>query len=281
MAEAANYLNYYVPSPEEAFLKNSPARFAMAQQEAAEADRRAAQQQKEALQSIRTDRSPENLARVTLLFPDLRKQIADSESILIADQIKSDNSFRAEVISLYKSNPDAARARLAKQAEGYANTPGMEKQAAASQAMLKSYDINPDSVMIPLSIHLAQSDKELYQTMFGADVKLDTTVIKNLIAEGFKPGTPEFQAALKAERETITTTLPGNGFYRGSPAGLAQILGNNQLPTNVQKGPPRRPTTKAEFDKLPPGSFFIDPNGVNRQKLGGQTGTPSGDFQGK
>jgi hypothetical protein len=179
MAEAANYLNYYVPSPEEAFLKNSSARIAVAQQRAAiakqQADQQRAQEQQEALQSIRTDRSPENLARVTLLFPDLGKQIADSESILNADQIKSDNSFRAEVISLFKSNPDAARARLQEQADGYANTIGKEEQAAAAASLLKAFDENPDAVILPMTIHLAQSDKELYETLFVAG---DPTVLQ-------------------------------------------------------------------------------------------------------
>lgn len=39
------------------------------------------------------------------------------------------------------------------------------------------------------------------------------------------------------------------------------------------------PRSKADFEALPPGSQFVDPNGVVRQKPGGQTGSaPSGPF---
>jgi hypothetical protein len=123
-------------------------------------------------------------------------------------------------------------------------------------------------------------DPEGYKLVEDSAVKLDTSLIKNLVAEGYVPGTEEFKAALKAERMKITTTLPGGGYFSGSPETLTAILSGQPLPSNVQKGPPRQPTTKEEFDKLPPGAIFIDPNGVTRQKPGGQTAAPSGNFQG-
>jgi len=123
-------------------------------------------------------------------------------------------------------------------------------------------------------------DPEGYKLIADSGVKLDTTTIKELVAEGFVPGTPEFKAALTRERTKVTTTLPGGGFYSGSEEGLTAILGGQPLPSNLQKGPPRQPTSKEEFDKLPPGAFFIDPNGVTREKPGGQTSTTqSGDFR--
>jgi len=120
---------------------------------------------------------------------------------------------------------------------------------------------------------------EGYKLIADSAVKLDTSTIKELVAEGFVPGTQEFKDALKRERTKITTTLPGGGFYSGPEEGLTALLGGQPLPSNVQKGPPRQPTTKEEFDKLEPGAFFIDPNGVTRQKPGGQTATPSGNFR--
>jgi hypothetical protein len=122
-------------------------------------------------------------------------------------------------------------------------------------------------------------DPEGYKLIADSAVKLDTSTIKELVAEGFVPGTPEFKAALTRERTKVTTTLPGGGFYSGSEEGLTRILGGQPAPANVQKGPPRQPTTKEEFDKLPPGAIFIDPNGVTREKPGGQTATPSGNFR--
>ena len=175
-----------------------------------------------------------------------------------------------EIAAIYTKGAEAARnsqrTDIAEQfdfAAQLARSPNADDNFAARSLLFK---IDPDG----------------YKLLEEGKVKLDTARIKELQAEGLVLGTPEFQAALKADREKITTTLPGGGFYSGSPSGLAQILGGQSLPSDVQKGPPRQPTTKEEFDKLPPGAFFIDPNGVTRQKPGGQTSTTqSGDFQGQ
>jgi hypothetical protein len=145
-------------------------------------------------------------------------------------------------------------------------------EAAAKMALNASMDDNFAARSLYNAI-----DPEGYKLIADSAVKLDTTTIKELVAEGFVPGTPEFKAALTRERTKVTTTLPGGGFYSGSEEGLTAILGGQPLPSNLQKGPPRQPTTKEEFDKLPPGAFFIDPNGVTREKPGGQTSTTQSD----
>jgi hypothetical protein len=173
-----------------------------------------------------------------------------------------------EVASIYTRGAEAARnSNRIDIAEKF--------DAAAKMALNSSMDDNFAARSLYNAI-----DPEGYKLIADSAVKLDTSTIKELVAEGFVPGTPEFKDALKRERTKITTTLPGGGFYSGSEEGLTAILGGQPLPSNLQKGPPRQPTTKEEFDKLPPGAFFIDPNGVTRQKPGGQTSTTqSGDFR--
>lgn len=173
-----------------------------------------------------------------------------------------------EVASIYTRGAEAARnSNRIDIAEKF--------DAAAKIALNSSMDDNFAARSLYNAI-----DPEGYKLIADSAVKLDTTTIKELVAEGFVPGTPEFKDALKRERTKITTTLPGGGFYSGSEEGLTAILGGQPLPSNLQKGPPRQPTTKEEFDKLPPGAFFIDPNGVTREKPGGQTSTTqSGDFR--
>jgi hypothetical protein len=186
------------------------------------ADRRAAQvkaeKAKEALQSVTTDRTPENIAKVLLLYPALKDQIAASEAVLNEAEIKSANRFRGEVITLFKSNPASARARLVEQANAYASTVGKEKEAAAAQALLKSFDINPDAVILPMTIHLAQSDDKLYKTLFGAG---DPTVFQqdyNFIKMTFG----DLAAAEFAQfGRNGLTSIPlgeGQGTYVGPPS---------------------------------------------------------------
>jgi hypothetical protein len=168
----AQPFDYNIASPNAAFQNAFAFGTAIADRQAAQVkaaeEKARAEKAEEALQSVATDRSPENIARVFRDFPALREQITASEAVLNEAEIKSANQLRAEVITLFKSNPASARARLVEQANAYANTVGKEKEAAAAQALLKSFDINPDAVIVPMTMQLAQSDDKLYKTLFDA-----------------------------------------------------------------------------------------------------------------
>ena len=120
-----------------------------------------------------------------------------------------------------------------------------------------------------------------HEKIFGTDVKLDTTIVKNLIAEGLEPGTPAFKDALKRDREKISVNLPNGGFFSGTPDELQAILGGRPMPTNVQKGPLPKPTTKADFERLPSGATYEAPDGSIRTKPGGGGSNATSNFQGK
>jgi hypothetical protein len=232
-------------------------------------------------QQVAKDPKPENLLSLYAEFPEygadldrFGKQLAANDrttyGTILSDAIiaKDLGKTPEEIAAIYTKGAEAARnsqrtdiADKFDFAAQLARSPSADDNFAARSLLFK---IDPDG----------------YKLLEEGRVKLDTATIKNLEAEGFVRGTPEFREAMKTERTKITTTLPNNGFYSGSEEGLRAILGGQPLPSNVQKGPPRRPTTKEEFDKLPPGAFFIDPNGVTRQKPGGQTSTTqSGDFR--
>jgi len=279
--------NYTLPNPMMAFeqaynFSNEIAARNAAQAKAAEEKARA-QQAQEALMSVANDRSPENIARVLLFIPALKEQITASESILNEDQIKSDNSFRAEVISLFKSNPDAARARLVKQADGYANTIGKEEQAAAAASLLKAFDENPDAVILPMTIQLAQSDEKLYKTLFDATEGYDTPFLKELRAEGLLPGTPEFKAALTEKRQGDPwLAVPGVGLFLKKDLEIAAGTGQEAVSPQIPQGAvdilKQDPSLAAEFNKKY--GTKTNPNPAARI-IGGQTGetSPSGNFR--
>lgn len=232
-------------------------------------------------QEVAKNPTPEKLSALYAKYPlygaDLdrfSKSLASNDrrtyGTILNDAIIAKDSDKTpeEVAGIYTKGAEAAR---------NSNRPDIADKFDAAAKMALNPNMNDNFAARSLYNVI---DPEGYKLIVDSAVKLDTSTVKNLIAEGFVPGTQEFKDALKRERTKITTTLPGDGFYSGSEEGLRAILGGQLFPSNVQKGPPLRPTTKEEFDKLPPGAIFIDPNGVTREKPGGQTSTTqSGDFR--
>lgn len=285
----AQPFDYTIESPAAAFQSAFAFGTALADRERAQAEAaRKAQRAKDAqkaLDSIASDPSPQNIAKNLLLFPELKEQVTASEAILSEAEKTAANQLRSEVISLFKGgNKDAARARLEAQATAYKNTPGKEKEAAAADALLKSFDVNPDAVILPMSIQLAQSDEKLYKTLFDNTDGLDTPFIKELIAEGKKPGTPEFQAALQQKREGDPwIVVPGVGLFAKSDVRKVTASGNAVVTPSIPQGAIAKlkadPKLAADFDSK---YGTRDNPKPSARILGGQAGsTPSGDFRGQ
>jgi len=252
--------NYNIASPTTAFQNAYAFGNAIDQQRLAEQaarekqlkDQQMAQQRQAALQSIADNRSPENIARNVLLFPELKEQITASESILNEAERTNANQLRAEVIGLFRGgNIDAARARLKAQVDGYRNTPGKEKQAAASEALLKTFDIDPDSVILPMTIQLAQSDEKLYKNLYGGDENLSATG-KEYQDRVRIQGKEKADAWLELQGEKLLAVEEGGAIYRGSDIlGTGPITGRT-APSGITFKP--LPATGGQTDK-PSGNF--------------------------
>lgn len=275
---------YTIASPMESFQKSYAFGQEMTQQDAERAKQAAAQQRSQqvqgALQSIVTDRSPENIARNLLLFPELKEQITASESVLGEAERKSANSLRAEVISLARAgNVGAARARLEAQAQAYANTPGKEQQARAAQSLLQAFDRNPEAVILPMTIQLAQSDDKLYGSLFGAGEA--TAFQKNLAAAGIDPNSDRGrqlaeQFAVNQADPLVEVETPNGGKFVGPRSEYFRRYGANApAPSTIPA-----PKSQEEYNALPPGTQYRAPDGSLKVK-GGQTGAtaPSGGFR--
>jgi hypothetical protein len=274
--------NYNIAPPTDAFQKAYAFGTAINQQQQQQAQQLAEKQKVQAaLESIAKDRTPENLARNLLLVPSIKEQVLASESILNEAEKTANNQFRAEVIGLAKSgNIEAARLRLQKQAEGYAGTVGKEKEAAAAQALLKTFDINPESVILPMSIQLAESNKDLYKTLF--DTAELTAFQKNLIAAKIPIDSPRGIAlaenfAVNQADPLVEIMTPNNTKFVGPRSEYFRRYGENApQPKTIPS-----PKSAAERDALPAGTQYYAPDGSLKTK-GGQTSTPqSGNFQGQ
>jgi hypothetical protein len=275
--------NYNIASPNAAFQDAYAFGNAIAAQKAAQV--KAAEEKQKAqtaLESIAKDRTPENLAKNLLLVPSIKEQVLASESILNEAEKTANNQFRAEVIGLAKGgNIDAAKARLKAQAEGYANTPGKEKEAAAAQALLKTWDINPESVILPMTIQLAESNKDLYKTLFD-NTEL-TAFQNNLKAAGIDPKSPEGVAKAKQYVDLQTDPIvemvtPDNIKFVGPRSEYFRRYGTNaQEP--VVKAPPTVGEVRGGF-KFNGGNPADKNNWSKVGTSGGQTSeTQSGNFR--
>jgi hypothetical protein len=282
--------NYNIASPMDAFQKAFAFGTAIDQQQREEQAARErqvqqlAEQQKvqSALQSILEDRSPENIARNILLVPSIKEQVAASESVLNEAERTAANQLRSEVIGLFKAgNRDAARARLAAQAEGYRNTPGKEKQAAAAEALLKTFDIDPESVIMPMTIQLAQSDEKLYKNLFeNAEL---TAFQKNLKAAGIDPESPRGIAlseafAINQADPLVEMETPSGGKFVGPRSEYFNRYGGN-APAPTVKALPAIGEIRNGY-KFNGGDPANKDNWSKVGSSGGQTATPSGNFQG-
>lgn len=270
--------NYNIASPMAAF--EGSLNFAQAQEQKQRAEQ-AVIDKKAAIQSIMEDRSPENISKKILLFPELREQIALSESVLNEAEKTSANQLRSEVISLFKAGkPEVARSILQRRADAYSNTVGQEKQAAAAQALLKTYDTDPEYLMTTMAVQLAQSDENLYKNLF-ANAEL-TAFQKNLVAAKIPIDSPRGielaeNFAVNQADPLVEIDTPNNTKFVGPRSEYFRRYGENApKPRTIPS-----PKSAAERDALPAGTQYYAPDGSLKTKGGQTSTTQSGNFQGQ
>ena len=280
----AEPFNYNVASPMQAFQNSYAFSQAVEQKRLAE---EAAREKKAAIQSIMEDRSPENISKKILLFPELREQIALSESVLNEAEKTSANQLRSEVISLFKAGkPEVARSILQRRADAYANSVGQEKQAAAAQALLKTYDTDPEYLMTTMAVQLAESNKDLYKTLF--DTGELTAFQKSLVAANIDPKSPRGIAlaenfAVNQADPLVEIMTPNNTKFVGPRSEYFRRYGPNAPPPS-EVAPVEAiqmlltgQGTEAEFDAI-----FGKGKAAEYLKLKGVSGSnTTGNFQGK
>jgi hypothetical protein len=150
----------------------------------------------------------------------------------------------------------------------------LAKQFEDAAAMAEA---SPEAAELTTRMFFQGIDPDGYKAVFGSDVQLDTAQIKNLIAEGFTPGTPEFQQKMKEDREKVSFFHPDYGFVSGSPDFVQSIFGGAP-PADTVKIP--RITTQEGYDALAPGAEYIDGStGKRARKKGGGGSNATGGFR--
>jgi len=269
-----------MPDPGQAFMQS----FQAARQQRDAQDQNAQQQQLFAQMSeqVRKDPSPQNLAQFAMAFPQMAEAIQAAYKPMTEERRAREVAFYGQTLgALQRGNTKAARELVERRLASAENTPGEEETVKKLKLGLEQFDTDPDSLKAGLAFEVQQLDPKLYDTLYAnQDMKLDTALIKNLVAEMGPEavGTPEFKQALKDERTKVTITDPRIGFFSGPAEEFRRRFGG-EPPANAQRGGPAKPKSKAEFDALPPGTTFYDPNGVIRTKPGGGSGNATGGFR--
>jgi hypothetical protein len=276
-----------MPDPGQAFMQSfQAARQQRLAQEQAMQQQVAQQQQKQLFQQwsqqILKDPSPQNLAQGLAQFPQMAEVIKQIYEPLGEQRKAQEVAFYSKTLSaINRGDKDYAKQLVNNRLAAARGTPGQEQTVKLLEEGLAQFESNPDALKADLALTIQTLDPKAYEAIYGnQDMKLDTALIKNLVAEMGPQavGTPEFKQALKEERTKVTVTLPNGGFFSGPAEQLRQMMGGN-IPANAQRGSPAKIKNQADYDALPAGAPYYDPSGAVRTKRGGGSGNATGGFR--
>ncbi len=266
-------------SPQEAFMNVLQVRQSVVKQEKEAAEKL---RMKQDLEDYKSAPTPQKLANLQLNYPSLKGSLdAYTQTLSDADK-RTTTDFATQAFGLNRAGKTDQVLGLFDTYINAATESGRPDMARVLKDSKKTFETIEDPAAREALIGsvLAGTGKEgldLYDKIWASNLDLDTSVIKNIVALGFKPGTPEFQAELRKQMDKITITRPDGTFIQGTPEEIREVLGQ----TGGQVIP--RVSTKEEAMRLPPGTRFIGPDGLPYvvPKKGGQTESPSGNFQGQ
>lgn len=281
MVQPVNYASLAggFQSPQEAFMNVLQVRQSVVKQEKEDAEKL---RMKQDLEDYKSAPTPQKLANLQLNYPSLKSGLdAYTQTLSDADK-KTTTEFATQAFGLNRAGKTDQVLGLFDTYINAATESGRPDMARVLKDSKKTFETieNPEAREALIGSVLAGTGKEgldLYEKIWSSNLDLDTSVIKNIVALGFKPGTPEFQAELRRQMDKITITRPDGTFIQGTPEEIREVLGQ----TGGKVIP--RVSTKEEAMRLPPGTRFIGPDGLPYvvPKKGGQTESPSGNFQGQ
>jgi hypothetical protein len=240
-----------------------------------------AQQMQSDLQDYTTAPTPQKLANLYLRYPAMKESLNSYTQTLSDADRRTTTEFATQAFGLNRSGKtedlmglfdryitasENSRPELTRILRDTKDTISKIEDPAAREALIGSVLANT-----------GKDGLDLYKNIWASNLDLDTAQIKNVVALGFKLGTPEFQAELKRQMDKVTLSRPDGTFIVGTPEEIRGVLGQGGG-TVVP-----RVSTLEEANRLPPGTEFIGPDGKPYRvpRKGGQTASPSGTFQGQ
>jgi hypothetical protein len=206
--------NYNVDSPMAGFAQGMQIGTVFDEQrKAQEAEQRAAESEAALLTAFEGGpATPEQISNLILRNPAIAERAKQAYAMRTAPQQQADTNYRTQLYMLMQNGEIAAAKGLMKTFADAARNSGREPEAAQAEATLRSYEMNPNVGLISVGSAIASTNPELWDKLSA--VKAETPFIKELIAEGLQPGTPEFSKALQNKREGDDFIIvPGVGVF--------------------------------------------------------------------
>jgi len=223
------------------------------EQEQAQQQQIAQQQQRQAslqqaIQNIRTNPSPDAIAEFYLQFPEMKDQFDAYRGALGEGDKTTLTSAAREAIVAQRSGQSPAPV-YRRYAEAAKNSGRMDIAKQFEDAAVMA-ETSAEGADLTARMFFQGVDPDGYKAIFEG--QYDTAFLKELVAEGLEPGTPEFQQALKEKREADAFIIvPGIGLYRRADverAAQGQTLAP-AIPEVAAQALIREPARAAEFDK--------------------------------
>lgn len=179
-------------------------------------------------------------------------------------------------------------ARLREQAGQIAQlTRGVGDEATYQQrlAAARAYGIDVSGAPPTYNPEWVQTQNIIAETFFREGPERLTTTAQELQEAGLQPGTPEFQRAMAQriamkDSKVVNTTAGGMSGMLGPNGYQPFILPNpgGAAPGSSVGGGAVQVRSEADYNALPPGAVYIDPQGNQRTK-GGAGSNVGGTFQ--
>ena len=245
-----------------------------AQQEEQRRQQERARAMQEAVQSASRDPSPENLAQIYLQFPEAKDQLDAYRGALgDADKNTLGSAAREAIILSQTGKTDQVASVFERYAQAADNS-GRQDLAQQFRDAQRVAEQSPESAAFTARVFYNQIDPKGYEAVFSAQTEYDTPFLKELVAEGVQPGSPEWQQALRDKREGDPwIVVPGIGLYRKDD--VAKLTEGQSaapvIPEGAAKFLRQNPQLRDDFDRK-------YGKGSADRILGGASSNASGGF---
>lgn len=206
--------NYTVASPMAGFAQGLQIGTVLDEQRKAQEAEQRAREGEAALLTAFEGGTPTatQISDLILKNPSIAERAKQAYTMRTSAQQQADERQRTQLYMLMRSgNTEAAKAQMQAFADAARNS-GREQEAAQAEANLRVYEQDPNAGIIAVGSVLAATNPELWNKL--STVPDQTPFLKELLAEGLKPGTPEFQKALRTKREGDDFIIvPGVGVF--------------------------------------------------------------------
>lgn len=225
----------------------------------------------QAIQGIKSNPTPQAFADFYLQFPEMEEQMKSYRSTLAdGDKATLTGAAREAIVAQRTGQSPAPVYRRYAEAAKNSNRPDLAKQFEDAAAMAES---SADGADLTARMFYQSIDPNGYKAIFEG--QYDTAFLKELAAEGLEPGTPEYQAALKAKREGDPfIVVPGIGLFPKDQV-MAAVEGQSiapAIPEAAAKFLIQNPKLRDDFDKK------YGPGAADRI-LGGTASNGGGSFR--